>query len=242
MATSSTFSLPFGAFVSTALGIYVRNLVTFVLLCAMVLAPWIVLRILLRQSGVTVGGEALSTVLQSVLGMVVTGALTYGVVQQMQGKPAGLGQLVSAGLSALGRVFVTGLVTGLIIGLGTVMLVIPGIIATVLLYVAIPVAVMEKAGVGDAMRRSAELTSGSRWAIFGAALLVMLVSLGIVFLAGFLSATTSTDRFGSLPLWMEIGIPLVLTPLSATLSAVAYVMLRRGKENTDLEQIAAVFG
>lgn len=248
LATPSTYSLPFGAFVSKSLGIYLRNLLPFAALSALVLAPWIVLRILLRQDVPTPGGEAISSILQTVLSMVLTGALTYGVVQQMHGKSAGIGALVTAGMQSLGRVFVTSLVAGLIIGIGTLMLVVPGIIATVLLYVAIPVAVMEHKSVGDAMRRSSDLTRGSRWAIFGAALLMGLVSIGVVLLCTFVFATTSTASVAgieyeaeSLPLWMEIAIPLLLQPMNATLSSVCYVMLRQGKENVDVQQIAAVF-
>lgn len=248
MATTPTYSLPFGALVGKSLSIYLRNLVPFATLGAMVLAPWIVLRIVLRQDVPSTAGEAFSSILQSVLSLILTGALTYGVVQQMHDKTTGLGALVTAGLQSLGRVFLTGLVTGLIIGLGMLMLIVPGIIATVLLYVAIPVAVMEKKGVGDAMRRSADLTRGSRWAIFGAALLMMLVTIGVFMLLGLVFATTTTTSVAGmeyevdhLPLWLEIVIPLLLQPMTATLASVCYVMLRQGKENVDVQQIAAVF-
>ncbi len=240
MATSSSFSLPFGAFVSKSLSIYLRNLVPFAVLGALVLAPWIVLRIVLHQDAPSTGGEAISTLLQSVLSLVLTGALTYGVVQQMHDKPTGIGQLIGVGMRSLGRVFVTGLVTGLIIFIGFVVLVVPGIIATMLLYVAIPVTVMESKGVVDAIKRSADLTRGSRWVIFGAVLLMGIVTYGVIFLCGFVFTTTTTD-FARLPIWIEIAIPLLLNPFSATLSSVCYVMLRQGKENVDVQQIAAVF-
>ena len=71
-------------------------------------------------------------------------------------------------------------------------------------------------------------------------LLMGIVTYGVIFLCGFVFTTTTTD-FARLPIWIEIAIPLLLNPFSATLSSVCYVMLRQGKENVDVQQIAAVF-
>lgn len=240
MATTSSFSLSVGKLLGKSFDIYLRNLPAFCLLSVMVLAPWIVLHIVANQGPSSPGLEAVGSILQSVLGMVLTGAVTYGVVQHMRDQKVGTGQLIAVGMQSFLRVLVTGIVTGLIIGIGMLLLVVPGLIAMVILYVAIPVAVIESKGVGDAMRRSAELTRGSRWQIFFAALLVGLVYVGAVLIGTFLMATTVDDT-ARLPTWFELAIAILLTPFSACMGAACYVMLREGKENVDVQQIAAIF-
>ncbi len=237
MATSPSYSLPIGGLVGKTFAIYLRNLLPFSLLSAVVMAPWIVLLVSLRGTTDT----ALLTVaglLQTLLAWVLTGAVTYGVVQQLNDAPAGFGDLLAAGLRSILRVLATSIVTGLIIAVGMLLLLVPGVIATVILYVAVPAAVIEGRGVGEAMNRSAALTKGSRWQIFGAALLIGLIMIGVSLLGAFVFAATAAE---GPPIWFEIAVAIVLTPFGAVMAATCYVMLRQGKENVDVKQLAAVF-
>lgn len=233
----NTYALPIGELVGKTFSLYLRNLLPFALLCALVLLPWIALRLSLRESMTPALAGALS-MLQTLLGFVLTGAVTYSVVQQMGSKSVGLGELISVGMQSIFRVLLTSIVTGLLIGFGFLLLFVPGIIATVILFVAVPAAVIERVGVGDAMRRSADLTKGSRWRVFGAALLIGVILAGVGLLGAFVLAPTPEE---GPPFWFEVVIGVVLTPLSATMYAVCYVLLRQGKENVDVAQIAAVF-
>jgi hypothetical protein len=76
----------------------------------------------------------------------------------------------------------TTIVYTLIVLAGLVLLIVPGVMWAVRFGLAPYVVVDQGAGVGEALRRSSELTAGSRWALF----LVWIILGGIVFL-GFLA-------------------------------------------------------
>src|SRR5262249_47955237 len=121
---------------------------------------------------------------QAVLRLVLTGAVTYGGFEGLRGKRAELGEVMSAGVSNIRNVLVVGLVSGVIIMLGMLAFCIPGFILTAMYWLAIPVAVVESPGVTESLSRSAELTSGNRWAVFGTALVVGMVNMAVAFAVG----------------------------------------------------------
>lgn len=240
MATTRGFSLSVGTLFRTAFQTWFRNLVPFTLLGAAVFAPWIVLRILVVPDPSNIAPTLLLGLLQSVLGNVLTGAVTYGVVEHLRGKAASFGDVLQFGLRVFLRVLLTGVVCGVIVGVGTILLIIPGLIATAILYAAVPAAAIEGLGVGAAMRRSAGLTDGSRWPIFWAALLMAIVFIGVGALVGAILGL-STGFEGEPSAAVDITIALVVSPFFATAPAVCYALLRQGKENVDPTQLAAVF-
>jgi len=243
MARQSTFTLSTGALVAQGLSTYMRNLLPFTLLSALVLSPWIAFRLLVQADAGAHGEPSalplLGALIQGLLTNILTGAVTYGVVMQLRGQPAGLAQVMAKGVQTFFSVLGTGFLCGMRILLLS-LLVIPGIIQQVKLYVAIPAAVMEGKAGGDAIARSQDLTRGSGWQIFYAWLLVLLVSVGLMILVGALLISTKTMPAG-FRIWFEIAIALVLNSFAATLMAVCYFQLRQGKENVDVKQLAAVF-
>ncbi len=237
------YSLPVGGLVGQTIGVYLRNLIPFTMLGALVLSPWIALRIAIGDADASNGPRALSllaTLVQALLSYILIGAVTYGVVQQLRDQPAGIGLAISQGLSSFLRVLGTAFLCGIRIFLWSLLLWIPGIVENVKLYVAIPAAVMEGKSSGAAVERSKSLTRGSGWAIFGAWLLIFLISFGLGMIGFFVLHSRNSDVV-ALPLWLEIAIALLVNPFSATMASVAYFMLRQGKENIDATKIAAVF-
>lgn len=247
------YVLSIGDLVGKSLSIYFRNIVPFTLIAAAVLSPWIAFVLWfdgysqeLVDAGdedavltVALGGLA-SLIAQTTLAFMMTGALTFGVVQQLRGEPASVAQALNQGVAAFFRVLGTSLLVGLRVLLWSLLLYIPGIIEQVRLYVAIPAAVMEGKTAGAAVERSVRLTDGSRWQIFGSWMLIGV--LGAV-LAGILGAALFmiNDGFDPENPWIEVVAQLLLTPFGATMGATAYFLLRMGKENVDAKQIAAVF-
>ncbi len=63
-----------------------------------------------------------------------------------------------------------------------------------MLYVAVPVCVIEKQGVIASLSRSRALTKGYRWQIFGLFLLVMVIGFIGLFILSRLAAAPSWDR------------------------------------------------
>lgn len=250
MAREVQFQLSLGRMLSQSFSIYLRNLMPFLVFGTLVFTPWILVRVLgaevevvPRRTSVT-PVEVVALLLQIMLGQLLTGALTYGVVQQLRGKRAPIGEVLGHGSKAFLRVLGTGLLCGLLIGLGLFAIIIPGIYLAVRFYVAVPVSVMEGKSGAEAMSRSADLVRGSGWAIFGAGLLMFIVS---AILVGVVVAITLVRSDGSIPgaresLWFEVPIQILMSTFGATIMAVTYFQLRKGKENVDAQDVAAVFG
>ncbi|MBK8099764.1 MAG: hypothetical protein IPK26_21890 [Planctomycetes bacterium] len=245
MARTSEYTLSVGTLAGKAFDVYLKNLVPFTFLSLVILSPWAVGLWWVgdpptdpQQQGTYAGRALLVGIGNWLLTSILTGALTYGTVQQLRGSPASLAASVSHGLSAFFRVLGTGLLCGLRVFVMSLLLLIPGIMEAMKLYVALPVAVLEGKSGSAAVARSATLTAGSRWPLFWT--LVLVVVLGMVFggVAGFLAATLGGKNA---VLWLQIGLQIPISAFTATMGAVAYFQLRSGKENVDARQIAAVF-
>lgn len=268
-----TYQLAIGELVGKSFGIYFRNLLPFLVISAATLSPWVALTLfaddyastlLLEGSGGAPMAIALGIftfVVQTVLGFVMTGAITFGTVQSLRNQPAGFADTVRMGLTSLGRVFWTALLVGFRILLycsgALAMLVfailaeqpilaaiawplmIPGLLEWIRLYVAIPAAVMEGKPAGESVARSKWLTDGSRWQVFGAWILVAILGWAVALVIG--SIVVWTRAFDPTNPWMNIVIQVLVTPFGATMAATAYFLLRMGKENVDAKELAAVF-
>lgn len=243
MARRSNFELSVGSLLSQTFGVYFRNLIPFLLLGVVTTAPWVALQFYSRtadpRSGLPL--SIVSLVVQMLMSQLLTGALCFGVVQQLRGEKAGIGEILSHGLQSLFRVLGTGLLVGLLVGLG-ILLIVPGIWLAVRFFVAVPVTVMEGKAGGSAMERSSALVRGSGWKIFGALFLLGIVYVIVLGVAFFLWVTPSREAPMDLPLAFGAVLSVVVGTFYSTLMGVAYFQLRMGKENVDAGQIAAIFG
>ena len=175
----------------------------------------------------------------SVLTQVTTAAVAYGAFQHLDGRAVSRGNCVSRGLSLVLPAIGVALLAGLITGIGFVLLVIPGVIAMVMLWVAIPAAVVERLGVIGSLKRSAELTRGYRWKVLGIVLIVMVIAYMSAFLfAGWLFFSPHGPVVHSIGLYVARAIYGVVT---ATVACVGYYYLRAAKEGVDIAEIAKVF-
>jgi hypothetical protein len=172
-----------------------------------------------------------------VCGTIASGAMTYGVVQDLRGAPVSIDEAVIFAarrfLSMIGVAITAGVVTTL----AFILLIVPGYMVTCAFFVAAPVCVAEKAGVGASLSRSRFLTRGYRWPIFGAYILIAIlggISSGIA--AG---ATSAVGGIGAMV--VGYGVQAIFGAFSAVLAAVLYYQLRVAKEGIDLAKIASVF-
>jgi hypothetical protein len=127
---------------------------------------------------------------------------------------------------------------GLITGVGFMLIVVPGIIAAVMLWVAIPVAVVERPGVIASLKRSADLTKGFRWTIFGILFAIGLVLIVITMILSFALLSAAGFTVYSIGVWV---LQALFGAFSATAAAVGYYFLRATKEGVDIADIAKVF-
>jgi hypothetical protein len=219
---------------------YFANFIPFVLLTALALSPVYMLQAYIAAAGkesLMAAFSGLVLVFASVLcPQIATAAITYGVFQQMRGKDTSISDCLSRGLSSLFPVLMLALVQGIIIGIGILLCVVPGIIAMVRWAVSVPAAVEERQGVSGAMDRSTYLTDGFRWDIFGVLFVLGVLSVGSTLVVMMVAGN------GETLLLVASGLKDLLTVgLSATASAVMYYRLRSVKESIDVDQIASVF-
>jgi hypothetical protein len=163
------------------------------------------------------------------------GALTYGAVQHLAGRPVRFGVMLSVGFGRLLPLIGGAIIAGVLTFLGAIALVIPGIIIGCALATTMPVVVTERLGPIAAIRRSWELTRGYRGTIFLAGLALSLISFLI---------NVGGSLVGLIPILGQI-VSLVLQILTVSLGtvmpAVAYHDLRARKEGTSTDELAKVF-
>lgn len=249
---NTTFGV--GNVLATGFRIWFKNVVPFLLITALLYAPlWLwALSATLGEPSVE-NLRHLNVVLTSVAGLswlintLVSAALIYGVVMELQGQRASFGACIGTGIARFFPALGVGLLTTLCVAGGTLLLVIPGIIVWCMLYVAMPASVLERPGLLGALRRSRELTRGHKMEIFGLAFLLGLITFFaglIVGLATDISAShdlEETFRGVSRHLYLQLVSQMVTGSITATMSSVAYYFLRAEKEGTSAAELAAIF-
>src|SRR5262249_3386219 len=117
------------------------------------------------------------------------------------------------------------ILTGIGVGIGFILLVIPGLILIVIWSVVAPVIVLERPGVFQAFGRSRELVRGNGWNAFAVILLVF-VAVAVVSV----SAGLATDSGGSVgPALVQWAVNAALAPATALSASVLYFALRGGQ-------------
>jgi uncharacterized membrane protein len=109
-------------------------------------------------------------------------------------------------------------------------------------YVTIPVVVLERLGPIGAMKRSQELTKGSRWSIFFLILIVGMASSVLNFaLTGFNLNAVSGFETSLQTLIPQTLLSLLVSVVSGVGVATVYSELRSMKEGLGEDQLAAIF-
>jgi hypothetical protein len=245
-----------GSALGRGFGIWVKNLPAFLLMTTLVYTPVIIYTAVVLNGPLTVEGlttmETASALLTAALNLVVTAAVLFGVLQQLRGQHAGIGECVAVGLKRLFPVLGVGIVSILpLILVGAVavaapaiilLLIIPMVVYYLMIYVAIPAAVIERPGVIGALKRSVELTRGYKLQIFGVLLILGILSVAI----GYLLKTTLVEdaiRLADLKTfyWANLVFNIAYASLSASINGVIYHDLRVAKEGVETEDLARVF-
>ncbi len=112
------------------------------------------------------GNFRITMFLEGIFGPVATGAVIYVAWQETERSSVTYGEALTAGLSCWSRLFATRLVAGLIVCLGLLAFVVPGIILGIRYALIDSAVVVEQIGGRDARVRSSDLTEGIRLWIF----------------------------------------------------------------------------
>ena len=119
------------------------------------------------------GAAFVGAVFAMVIAALVQGALTRAVVSANEGRRASFGECLATGLHVFLPLIGLSILFSIGVGIGFVLLFVPGIILLLMWAVAVPALVVERTGVFGAFGRSAELTKGSRWKILGLFLVLL---------------------------------------------------------------------
>jgi hypothetical protein len=242
-----------GAAMGQGFGIFFKNLPAFLLMAIVIYSPLFAYAMTTNPIEMSMNDILWMGIILAVGGVLLqnllTAAVTYGVVEQMAGRHAGIGKSLGVGLRRMLPTFGLFLVMSICIALGFVALIIPGIIVACMLYVAVPALVIEQNGIGRAMSRSAYLTKGSRWSIFGMLILLNLLDRAFNWVVENVLVET-VDVGGQsivdpsqwkLYIGGLVGVMLATGALGATISAVSYVLLRNEKDGVGVGELAKVF-
>ena len=239
-----------GDVLSSAFSVLIKGFVPFFLIGLIVYIPLFLL--------VTVAVSTADPLLFSLLALLgwifsylVAGAITYGVVQALKGNEISVGESLSVGFQRMFPVLLVSFVVGLCVLAGLLLLIVPGVMLAVMLFVAVPAAVIEKPGIFGAIDRSMELTKGFRWQIFFIALIIFVGSMALSLVTTGGGGTVmdldpevepmviAEPSLGAhlLSMFMQ----MVVSLFSAVASSVVYYRLRQVKEDADIDDLASVF-
>jgi len=248
--------------ISRSLGVTTRNFLTLFVLSLIVMGPIAVVSYFLTPDAANLekaladvqvgrvgvasdalakqsspGRQFLVSMLQMVGQAVVAGAVSFVVFQSLRGGKTSIGASVQKGFSRLFPIIGVSIVYALGVGIGLVLLIVPGIIIACMWYVAVPATVLENLGVGAALSRSGALTKGYRGSIFALFLMIFLMMLVVMLVLAGMFAALGAAVGGVLSLVIGVFIAL----FSGTLSAVCYHDLRMVKDGVSTEDMAKVF-
>lgn len=203
--------------------------------------------------GVMIAFAALGGIVVILSSFVLQASVIHAAVKGFQGHRTSFSESLVVAFKHLLPIIGFALLGGLAMMLGFLLFIVPGIILMLMWYVAIPVMVVEKTGVMGAFERSAELTSGYKWWILLA--VIVLAIIGAVISAVVLAASLIFGVPTQQELMLEgaATMPVILyavangvatafsTLVSAAGVAAIYYELRYIKEGVEAESIGSVF-
>ena len=247
--------------------LYKNHFVRFLAVVAVVQVPLALVSILITTGlhSTLLAGDAgpdlsAGVLVAGIVGLVVTfllliiaqqlanGALIKAISESYLGGDASVGQCYAAVLPRLLTLLLASFAVGILVLVGLVFCIVPGVILMLLFAVVTPVIVVEDAGVSSAMSRSKALVSGNMGKVFAvvfvAGLIVWImnyVSQKVGVFVGVRAVSSPTAAAFVAGLVAMVG-QLLAVPISATAVVLLYYDLRIRKEGFDLEMLARSMG
>jgi hypothetical protein len=235
--------------VDAAFQLYKQQFARFVTLQAVLYIPWLVLSVTLSR---TVGIDLISgqdpdlgnlfavLLFFFVWYALMDGTMVYAAGQAFLGREVSIEEALRHGLARLLRLELTELYKWLVVGLGFLFFIIPGLILFAR-YFAIPATVvLEEHGVRRALQRSRELAAGMKGRI-----LAVLVSAWLVYFLVYISVVAllaGLTRSQVIAEGLMMVVSVFVYPLFFILTTLLYFDARIRKEALDIELMAAQLG
>ncbi|MBK7715897.1 MAG: hypothetical protein IPI38_10795 [Gemmatimonadetes bacterium] len=243
--------LSLGEILDVAFGLYRSLFLPLLVVTLVTSALPVVLSVYIESAGgalLNLPMYFLNLLLNAVLGAIASAAATFVVSDSYMGRAISARDAFARATPFIGRLIVLGVLMSLVIGIGLVCVIIPGVILFTGLALSTPALVIEGLpSANAAMGRSWALTRGFRGKLFWVLVTVLvLILLPTIALGGFAAAsgdatllepTVSPATLG----WLVAAslIQLLIYPLFYCVLTVAYYDLRVRKEAFDLEVLAS---
>lgn len=194
------------------------------------------------------GGFWMGTLVSTLLSMVVYGLVTALLIllayDAKRGKSNSIGTYIMVAVPAVIPIAILSIVVFILMAIGAFALLIGMLWVYAVFYVMAPAAVIERAGFGS-LQRSAQLTKEYRWPIVGLFLIIMVITILIQFVTGFIgtaltSASPSVFGMASIAIVYSI-LGAIGYAIGGITIALVYARLREIKEGVEVDQIAKVF-
>lgn len=263
MSTSTQTPFLFGNVMGRGFSILYRNAIAFGSIAVVLMVPYAAVNALQAMGHLparTVGTVILELIVGFILPQVMMAAIVYGSFHDIRGKKISVSDAIAGGFQMIMPVVGTGIVTGIAVvvaaapmllatqlQLGGIQVIIAmalmalPVYLLVLFFAAIPACVMEKKGIGAAIRRSVQLTTGHRWRVLGVMVIVWLIGAGVLAVLGALAfAATQAGSVLGPPALLALAMA-IYHALNATMATVVYHDLRVAKEGIGTDVVARVF-
>ena len=158
--TESDFRV--GRVLNRTTSVFSRNFLPFFIVTAIASAPLLVLKGFTDETnpGLTIALALVGVLLAVVLYTLAQAVVLYGAFQDMRGRPVNLNESFKVGMERFFPIVGLAIIVSLLVGLASILLIVPGLILFTMWFVATPVCVVERLGPNASMRRSTQLTKG----------------------------------------------------------------------------------
>jgi hypothetical protein len=221
-----------GEILSAALDMYRRYPLLFVTLAVGVIAPYELARLAVtgdgplgsRGSGNTGELVLFELIYYALVGPLISALHVHAVIEVGEGRRPKIGPVAMQGLRVLAVVAAAEIVAGILIALGFVALIVPGILLSLRWSVVAQTAAVDHEGWLPALRRSGKLTAGHYWHIFRVLLAIGVLTFLIAAIAGALTGGGNSANVVSVV--VGIAVYTVIASFGALTLAVLYFDLR----------------
>jgi hypothetical protein len=187
-----------------------------------------------RSFGTFVLASLIAAAIAVIISAALQAALVRGAALATVGDPVDVEASYQYGFRRFGSVFWISLLVGLIVAVGFLLLIIPGVIFLTMLAVAIPALIVENQRGTEALGRSWRLVKGHFWHVLGTIVVAAIIT-GVI--SAIFGALGGSNWFLQ---WIFGSIGTIVTaPYSALIAILLYVDLRARTEGLTGDRLRA---